>query len=78
MADGWEVRGQLWHTSYAFPIIVPELPAVIVVPYVIYDFLKGAYCISSLFNDRQRHFQIVARRPENDFSPATLAAEGVR
>ena len=78
LADGWDARGQLWHTSSTFPFLVPELPAVMAVPYVVYDFLKGGYSISSLLNDRQRHYQIVARRPENDFSPATLAAEGVR
>ncbi len=28
--------------------------------------------------ERLRHYQIVSLRPESDFSPATLAAEGVR
>ena len=78
LADGWDAYGQLWHTGAVFPFIVPELPAVTVSPYVIYDFLKGGYVISSLFNGRQRHYQIVTPHSENDFSPATLAAEGIR
>lgn len=78
LADSWDARGQLWHTGLTLPFIVPELPAVAVIPFVIYDLLKGAYSASSLFNERQHHYQIVSRRPENDFSPATVAAEGVR
>lgn len=78
LADSWDAKGQLWHTASTFPFIVPELPAVTVVPFVIYDFLKGAYSISSLLNGGQLYYQVVSRRAENDFSPATLAAEGIR
>ena len=78
LADSWDAKGQLWHTGLTLPFIVPELPAVAVIPFVIHDLLKGAYSASSLFNERQRHYQIVPRRPENDFSPATVAAEGIR
>ena len=78
LADGWDARGQLWHTGLTLPFIVPELPATTVISYVIYDLLKGSYSAASLLNERQRQYQIVSRRPENDFSPATLAAEGIR
>ena len=78
LADGWDARGQLWHTGFTLPFIVPELPAVLAVPFVTHDLLKEAYSTSNLFNERQRHYQIVPRRPENDFSPATVAAESIR
>jgi hypothetical protein len=77
LADSWDARGQLWHTASALPFIAPELPAVVVIPHVIYDFLKGGYSTVYLFNERQ-HYQSLPRRPESDFSPATLAAEGIR
>jgi len=78
LADGWDARGQLWHTGLTLPFIVPELPAVTVIPFAIYDLLKGAYSVSSMFNERPLYYQIVSRRSENFFSPATLAAEGIR
>jgi len=78
LSDGWDAGGRLWHVGHAIPVLVPELPGVIVYPYVIYDLLKDGYAASSLFNERQRQYQVVPRRPESFFSPAALAAEGVR
>jgi hypothetical protein len=46
--------------------------------YLIYDLLKGGYTASNLFNEQPRHYQVIPRRPEDYFSPAALAAEGIR
>jgi hypothetical protein len=78
LSDGWDANGQLWHVGYALPFIVPELPAVVTSPYVIYDLAKRGYAASSLFNYGARHYEVVPRRPEDAFSPAALAGEGVR
>ena len=77
-ADGWDANGQLWHTGYALSLLVPELPAVIVNPHVIYDFRKGAYEAALLHNEMPQNWVIVPRRPESYFSPNSLAAQGVR
>ena len=78
LSDGWDARDQLWHVGHTIPVLVPELPGVLVFPCVIYDLLKGGYAASPLFNEQQRHYQVVQRWPEGHFSPATLAAEGIR
>jgi Protein of unknown function (DUF1329) len=78
LADGWDARGTLWHVGHVLPFIAPELPAVMVCPYVVYDLLKDGYTATSLFNERHQHFQVRARRPESEFSPAALAATGLR
>ena len=78
LSDGWDARGQLWHVGHAMPVLVPELPGVLVFSCVIYDLLKGGYAAGPLFNGQQRHYQVVLRWPEGHFSPATLAAEGIR
>ena len=78
LADGWDANGQLWHVSHALPTMVPELPAVVVTPYVLYDLLRNGYVASSLFNEGQRHYQVTPRKPEDYFSPAALVAEGIR
>jgi hypothetical protein len=78
LSDGWNAAGQLWHVGQAMPILAPELPGMPAFTYVIYDFLKGGYAISNLFNEQQRQFQVVMRQPESYFSPDALVAEGVR
>jgi hypothetical protein len=76
--EGWDARGALWHVGHALPLLVPELPAVLVLPYAIYDLVKGGYAVSSLFNEGHLHLQVTERRPDAEFTPAALAAGGVR
>ena len=78
LSDGWDARGQIWHVGQSMPVLAPEQPAVIVLAHVIYDLLKSGYAASNLLNDQQRQYQVVPRWPEVFFSPAALAAEGVR
>ena len=78
LSDGWDAKGQLWHVGHALPVLVPELPSEIVLPHVIYDLLKNGYSTANIFNGQQRHYQVVMRWPEDHFSTATLAAEGIR
>jgi len=78
LSDGWDAKGQLWHVGQVIPLLAPELPGTIVLPYVIYDLLKGGYTASDLFNEQQRQYQAVMQWPESDFTPAALAAEGIR
>ena len=38
----------------------------------------GRYAARYLLNESRIHYQVVPRKPEDYFSPAALAAEGVR
>jgi hypothetical protein len=78
LADGWDAQGQLWHVAQALPFLAPELPAVLTAPYLVFDLFKRGYVASSLFNEGKRHYQTSEPRPAAHFSPAALAAEGVR
>jgi hypothetical protein len=78
LADGWDAQGQLWHVNYLLPILVPELPAVTAVSYVVHDLVKGGYVASSLLNEEKKHYEIMPRWPEDQFSPAVLSGEGIR
>jgi hypothetical protein len=78
LADGWDAKGQLWHVSYALPILVPELPATVLFPAVIFDLQRGGYAADSLINETSRGFEVVPRRPESDFTPEALVRSGVR
>lgn len=78
LTDGWDARQQLWHVSYQLPMLIPELPAVSALTYVVHDLFKGGYVVSSLLNEGRRHYEILPRRPEDEWSPAALTGEGVR
>lgn len=78
LSDGWNAAGQLWHVGQAMPVLAPELPGMPAFTYATYDFLKGGYAVSNLFNGQQPQFRVVTRQPESYFSAAALVAEGVR
>lgn len=78
LADGWDAKGQLWHVAYAVPMLVPELPAIVVYPYVVHDLLRGGYAAGSLFNEQGEYEKILPRRSEDEFTPAALIREGIR
>jgi hypothetical protein len=59
-------------------MLIPELPAVSALTYVVHDLFKGGYVVSSLLNEGRRHYEILPRRPEDEWSPAALTGEGVR
>jgi hypothetical protein len=78
LGDGWDARGQLWHISYALPILVPELPANVLLPHVMFDLQRDGYAADSLINETSRKFEVVPRRPDSDFTPEALVRQGVR
>jgi hypothetical protein len=78
LGDGWDARGQLWHVSYALPILVPELPAIVLLPHVMFDLQRGGYAADSLINETPRKFEVVPRHPDSDFTPEALVRQGVR
>jgi hypothetical protein len=78
LSDGWDAKGQLWHVGMAIPVLVPELPAVVVLTTAIHDLQRGGYAVSSMFNGGSRHYEVVPRRPESFFSAAALTSQGVR
>jgi len=78
MYDGWDARGRLWKVAHALPLLVPELPAVVSFPDVVYDLSSGRYAARYLLNESRLHYLVVPRRPEDYFTPAALVGEGVR
>jgi hypothetical protein len=78
LCDGWDPQGRLWKVAHALPLLVPELPAVVGFPDVVYDLSGGRYAARYLLNESRIHYQVVPRKPEDYFSPAALVTEGVR
>lgn len=81
MADAWDASGSYWRMDLAFPVIIWELPGVVTWTNLTYDFHTGVYCVpAEIGKTRQpRQYTIMPKRwPESEFTPETLAGEGVR
>jgi hypothetical protein len=75
--DGWDARGQLWHSGMALPILAYEFPGVITYPFSVQDLLKGSYS-ATMINGQPTQYGQVARWPDSNFTPEAAAARGVR
>jgi hypothetical protein len=78
LSDSWAANGELWHVGQAIPVLVPELPAVVSNPHIIYDIQKRGYTANLIFNEGRHYYEVVPRRSEDAFTPAALAAESTR
>lgn len=77
--DGWDAKGQLWHTNYALMLTAPDVPVVTnLVMWGGYDLQTGAYYLNMASNELPRQYEIKAPIPRTFFSPEALASEGGR
>jgi hypothetical protein len=78
LADRWDGKGQLWRMAFGLPAVLPDLPAVTLTTWGVYDLLSGGAFVNVLFNEKKEQFKVVPRYSENLFTPDALAGEGVR
>jgi hypothetical protein len=79
LGDRWDAKGQLWKTLWAHPVVMPDLPATTPQQqWGFNDLVSGAWYASGVVNERNRHYQIVPRRPASFFTGDAMAGEGVR
>jgi hypothetical protein len=77
-AESWDADGRLWKFSHATMDFIPDLPAMILGSQITYDLLGGGYALAFTFNGEPTQFRPTPPHKATDFSPETLAAEGVR
>ena len=64
---------------YQFPVVIPELPALVQRPFGVVDFLKGNYVVNIAVNGSKAQFKVLdIPRPESFWSPDAMAARSVR
>lgn len=79
LVDGWDAKGQLWHTNYALMLTAPDIPAVTNgVMWGGYDLQTGAYYYNMAPNELPRQYELKASIPRSFFSPESLSSEGAR
>lgn len=79
LVDGWDAKGQLWHTNYALMLTAPDIPAVTnIVMWGGYDLQTGAYYLNMSSNELARQYEIKTAIPRSFYSPEALSSEGAR
>lgn len=80
-ADHYDAKGKLWKLAMAFPVIISELPGVVTWTNMVYDFNTGIYAIAAEIGKTAQPKQYVINKErwnESEFTPETLAGDGVR
>lgn len=77
IGNTWDSQGTLWHTSYGFPFIQFEIPAVGLESYTTLDLIKGTYSYTPM-TDQRGQIEVVEPWPESYYTPDSLSRKGVR
>lgn len=76
LVDGYDAEGELWRVIQALPFTVPDIPAVVVKPVVIYDTQADTYSVVQGLNDES--YRVVPRKPEGHFTGNAMASDSAR
>jgi hypothetical protein len=79
LGDRWDANGQLWKTLYTFPLVMPDFPAVVQLPFGYNDLLSGTSYIAYVFSGKKViPYRPTPKWPDVIFTGDGLAAQGVR
>lgn len=78
LGDRWDAKGQLWKTMWALPVLMPDLPGVVMPTFGFYDLVSGAWFASNVMNEKSSHYKVMPRYPESTFAPEALSGGGLR
>lgn len=76
MIDGYDAEGKMWRANYVIPFVVPEIPAVVADPVIIFDLQADTYSCVQCMNDG--YYKSVEPKRDSFFTGNSLASEGVR
>ena len=79
LGDRWDANGQLWKTLFSLPLVMPDIPAVVLLPFGYNDLLSGTSYVTYLMSDgKMTPYRPTPKWPEVIFTGDGLAAQGVR
>ncbi len=78
LADGWDAQGQLWRMQVGIPFVAADAPGVFCISFANFNLLTGAWVLSTIWNEAEPKYKIVAPKPDSYFTPDALAGQGVR
>jgi hypothetical protein len=78
LGDRWDAKGQLWKTLWALPVLMPDLPGVVIPTFGFYDLLSGAWFANNVMNEKASQYKLTPRYSDATFTPESLAGSGLR
>jgi hypothetical protein len=76
LVDGYDAEGKLWRVSQVTPFVAPSIPAVVMLPSIIYNLQANSFGVVALLNEG--YYRIKVRKPDTWFTGDALGAEGMR
>jgi len=74
--DSYDSQGKLWRTSQILPFVAPAIPAVVMLPSIIYNLQSNSFGAVAMINEG--YYRIKPRRQDTWFTGDALAADGAR
>jgi hypothetical protein len=79
LGDRYDANGQLWKAQYDLPMLMPDVPGVIGMPWGLNDLQANVLVAIDNYNDKDEQYKIVnPPYPTQDFTPAAMQGESVR
>ena len=79
LGDRWDANGQLWKTLFSLPLVMPDIPAVVQLPFGYNDLLSGTSYVTYLMSgNKMTPYRATPKWPDVIFTGDGLAAQGVR
>jgi len=79
MTDMWDGKEQLWRWNFAIPFLAPDVPVHAVWSSVLHNLQTWNYGGNGLVNGERPQWKYIATpKPDSHYTPANLAAFGVR
>ena len=78
LSDRYDANGGLWRSGYELPMVMPDVPAVVSLPWGFYDLQSNTWAASNLYNAYDEQMKIMPPYRDMVFTPAALQGEGVR
>lgn len=77
LGDRWDAKGQLWHTLWNNPVVIPEI-GVLALGFGFYDLLSGAWYANNIANEKREQFTVMPPYGRTRFTAESLASEALR
>jgi hypothetical protein len=78
LADRYDGKGQLAKMLWGSPVVLPDLPGVVVVNHGFYDLTSGAWYAAEVHAGKAEQYRIMDTYSDSVFSPDAMAGESVR
>ena len=78
LSDRYDANGELWRSGYTLPMVLPDVPAVVALPWGFFDLKANTWAASNMYNAYGEQYKVMPPYKDMVFTPSALQSEGVR